>query len=328
MGAYAKAEPLYQQALEIYKKVFGPKHPATAAILNNLAGLYDNMGDYTKAEPLYQQAKGDYAQAEPLYQQALEICKKALGPEHTYTASSLSNLAGLYDEMGAYAKAEPLYQQALEIDQKVFGPESPSTAEILNNLGFLYAHTGDYAKAEPLLRQALQIFTKALGSEHPNTATALETLAFLKLEIGQIHEAKSLAQLNAKTRLAILSKILSFASEQQRLAYENKINPYRLFAVLNGSEVDLADAILRYKGVVLDSLIEDRLVAEASKESQDRDLVGRLTADKRQLGQLQLQTPTTPLTKGSRTSRKKLTKSRASWPSTFLVSGVQDALWL
>jgi tetratricopeptide (TPR) repeat protein len=45
MGDYAKAEPLFQQALEIYKKVLGPDDPDTATIVNNLAGLYQNIGN-------------------------------------------------------------------------------------------------------------------------------------------------------------------------------------------------------------------------------------------------------------------------------------------
>jgi CHAT domain len=89
---------------------------------------------------------------------------------------------------------------------------------------------------------------------------------------------------------------LSFTSEQQRLAYEDTVHPYSLFAILKETEADLALALLRYKSVVLDSIIEDRLVAEASKESKDRDLVGRLAADKRLLGQLLLQSPNRPST--------------------------------
>jgi hypothetical protein len=153
---------------------------------------------------------------------------------------------------------------------------------------------GEYARAEPIYQQALQIHTKVLGEEHPDTAANLNNLAFLKFDRGRILEAKSLAQLSAKAHLAILSKILAFASEQQRLAFQDTIHPYTLFAVLEGSEADLTSAILRYKGVVLDSLIEDRLIAEASKEHQDCDLVGRLSADKRQLGQLLLQTCSKP----------------------------------
>ena len=30
MGEYAKAEPLLQEALRIWQKVFGPEHPYTA----------------------------------------------------------------------------------------------------------------------------------------------------------------------------------------------------------------------------------------------------------------------------------------------------------
>ena len=68
MGDYAKAEPLYRQALRDQKKVLGEKHPDYATSLNNLALLYKDMGDYAKAEPLYRQA--------------LEIRKQALGEKH------------------------------------------------------------------------------------------------------------------------------------------------------------------------------------------------------------------------------------------------------
>jgi CHAT domain-containing protein len=51
----------------------------------------------------------------------------------------------------------------------------------------------------------------------------------------------------------------------------------------------LAVAVLRYKGVVLDSIVEDRVLAEASQGSGDQKLVEQLNLDKRQLGQLLLQ---------------------------------------
>ncbi len=66
---------------------------------------------------------GDYAKAEPLSQRALKIREKALGPEHPYTATSLNNLAQIYDDMHDYAKAEPLYQRVLKISEKALGPE-------------------------------------------------------------------------------------------------------------------------------------------------------------------------------------------------------------
>jgi tetratricopeptide (TPR) repeat protein len=317
MGEYVKAEPLLQEALRIRQKVLGSEHPYTATSLNNLAELYRVMGEYAKAEPLYQeglrifrkvpgpehretatilnnlavlyQDMSDYAKAEPLYQEALQILQEVLGKEHPDTARSLNNLAAVYQAMGEYAKAEPLYQEALQIRQKVLGPEHPDTAQSLNNLGGLYEEVGEYAKAEPLYQETLQIRQKILGPEHPDTAQSLDNLAVLKFDLGRLDEATALAREASAAELTILSKIFSFTSEEQRLAYIDIFHPNSLFPFLKGTEVDLAAAVLRYKGVVLDSIVEDRLLAEASQASEDQKLVEQLKLDKRQLGQLLLQ---------------------------------------
>jgi tetratricopeptide (TPR) repeat protein len=317
MGEYAKAEPLDQEALRIRRKILGPEQSATATSLNNLALLYYHMGEYAKAEPLYQealrisrkvlgpdhpstaeslnnlavlyQAMGEYDKAEPLHQQALRIRQKVLGPQHPDTANSLSNLAVVYFYMREYAKAEPLYKESLQIRQKVLGSEHPATALSLNNLGDLYQATDEYAKAEPLYEEALRIWQKVLGPEHPDTASCLSNLAALEFQLGHMDEAAALARQESAAELAILSKIFSFTSEQQRLAYIEIFNPFTLFSFLKGTEADLAAAALRYKGVVLDSIVEDRLLAEANQRSEDQKLVEQLNLDKRQLGQLLLQ---------------------------------------
>jgi tetratricopeptide (TPR) repeat protein len=56
-----------------------------------------------------------------MYQEALRIRKAALGEEHPEYATTLSNLAGLYQAMGAYDKAEPMYQEALRITKAALG---------------------------------------------------------------------------------------------------------------------------------------------------------------------------------------------------------------
>jgi tetratricopeptide (TPR) repeat protein len=316
VGDYAKAEALFQQALQITKKALGMENRKTATCLNNLALLYVDMGDYAKAEPLLQQAlqitqkvlgnehpetstslnnlaglyvrTRDYAKAEPLLQNALRIRQKNLGKANVNTATSLNNLAGLYMATGDYAKAEPLLQQALQITQMALGNGHPDTATSLNNLAELYRATGDYAKAEPLLEQALQIYRQIFGKEHPTTVIGLTNLALLKFELGRIDEAKTLADQESEAQLNILSKMFSFTSEQQRLAYSAIFNPYSLFTLLKGSETQLTTAILRYKGVVLDSIIEDRLLAEAAKGNDDRSRLEQLKLDQRELGQLLL----------------------------------------
>ena len=86
--------------------------------------------------------------------------EKALGPDHPSVATTLNNLAGLYNTQGHYAKAEPLYKRALSIEEKALGPDHPSVATTLNNLAGLYHTQGHYAKAEPLYKRALSITKK------------------------------------------------------------------------------------------------------------------------------------------------------------------------
>jgi len=319
MGDYAKAEPLFQRALKIDEKALGPEHPGTATVLRDLAWLYMWMGDYAKAEPLLQRTlkirekalgpdhpstaqsldnlaslydeTGDHAKAEPLYQRALKIREKTLGPEHNLTASSLNNLASLYQKTAEYAKAEPLYQRALKIVEKKLGPDHPYyTVLSLINLASLYQKTGEYAKAEPLLQRALTIVEKKLGPDHPYTAGSLNNLAELYVGMGNPKEALRLAAQARRAKEKNLSDILSFTSEQQRLAFQKTTKPYDLPGTL-GNAPELAEVVLRQKGIVLDSLLEDRLVAEASGDPKQREIIEQLRAAKQRLTQLQLELP-------------------------------------
>jgi tetratricopeptide (TPR) repeat protein len=317
-GQFSKSESLFQQALKIEQKIRGPDHPDTAWILSNSGLLYLNLRDYAKALPLLERAlqsqkqgldsqnpaiamtldylgrlyieKADYAKAEPLLQEALGIQQKVLGPRPV-TAVSLTNLAALYLDMDDYVKAKPLLQQALEIQKKILGPINPLAAVGLYNLAIMNVRTGDYATAEPLLEQSFEMNRKLLGLEHPFTLRYLGDLALTKFELGKLVEAKELAKIKAPAELDFVSKILSFTSEQQRLAFLANFDPYQLFALLDSSEADLAAAVLHYKGAVLDSVIEDRRIAEASQDGEDRVLVDHLQKDKQQLGTLLLQNP-------------------------------------
>ncbi|WP_287742819.1 CHAT domain-containing protein [Microcystis sp. M169S2] len=139
---------------------------------------------------LYQQGK--YNEAIPLAEQALAIRKQQLGENHPDSASSLNNLAGLYESQGRYSEAEPLYTQALAIRQQQLGANHISTANSLNNLANLYHRQGRYAEAEPLFKQALAIRKQQLGDNHPDTATSLSSLAALYYSQGRYSEAEPL----------------------------------------------------------------------------------------------------------------------------------------
>ena len=83
-----------------------------------------------------------------MWEQILENRRQQLGEEHADVATSINNLAGLYDSQGRYEDAEPLCIQALQMSQKLLGQEHPDVATSLNNLALLYDHQGRYAEAE------------------------------------------------------------------------------------------------------------------------------------------------------------------------------------
>ena len=88
-------------------------------------------------------------------ERALAIYEKALGPDNPATATSLNNLALLYQRTGANDRALPLYDRALAIREKALGPDHPDTAEGLRNLAVLYQTTGAYDQVLPLIARAL-----------------------------------------------------------------------------------------------------------------------------------------------------------------------------
>ena len=124
-GRYAEAEPLYKRALAIKEKALGHDHPDVATSLNNLADAVHGPGPVRRGRAALQAGAGDqregararpprrghepqqpgrcctrnqgrYAEAEPLYKRALAIREKALGPNHSFVASSLNRLASIY----------------------------------------------------------------------------------------------------------------------------------------------------------------------------------------------------------------------------------------
>jgi len=130
----------------------------------------------------------------PIYEETLQILEAKLGAEHQDVATTLNNLAELYESMEDYEKALPLFQRALDIRENVLGPQHPSVATTLNNLAELYRQMGDYEKALPLFQRALEIYEKVLGSQHPSVATILNNLAELYCMMEDYEKALPLFQ--------------------------------------------------------------------------------------------------------------------------------------
>lgn len=156
--------------------------------------------------------KGQFVAAIPLVIRALAILEKVLGAKHPAVASTLSDLAHLYEANVNYAQAEQLYLRALAIVEKKPGEKRRNLGMALVNLAGLYDAKGDSARAEPLFQRGLAILEKALGTENPEFAQQLNNFALLYRNTGDFAQAETILQ-RART---ILEK--TFGAEHEVVA--------------------------------------------------------------------------------------------------------------
>jgi len=86
----------------------------------------------------------------------------------------------------------------------------------------------------------------------------LEGLAFAELDLGKTEEAKRYGELGYASGLKVFSQILSFGSEDQRLAKQRLLHPYTLVAALHETDTLLAGAETFCGGEILDSIFGQR----------------------------------------------------------------------
>ena len=219
-GKYDQAQPLFEKALEVRRRLLTDDHPDTADSYDNLAYNVNSQGKYAQAQPLYEKAheirrrllgddhprtatgynnvafnlkaQGKYAQAQPLFEKAQEMRLRLLGDEHPLTAIGYNNLATNLAGQGKYAQARPLFEKALEIRHRLLTDDHPSTAESYNNLAYNLNAQGEYAQAQPLFEKALEVRRRRLGDDHNVTAQSYNNVAANLAAQGKFAQAQPL----------------------------------------------------------------------------------------------------------------------------------------
>ena len=99
--------------------------------------------------------------------------------DHPDVASSLNNLAALYQFQGRYAEALPLYQQALEMTKRLFVGDHPNIATSLNNLAVLLAATHRYSEALERMKEAAAMENRLISQAFA-ASSERDRLAYLQ----------------------------------------------------------------------------------------------------------------------------------------------------
>jgi CHAT domain-containing protein len=172
------SEPIYKEALAVYKEAVGEKHAEYIATLQDLASHYRMAGDKRLAEELF---------FEVLARQ-----KETAGTGRPAYLANLRNLGLWYQQQSDFKEAEPLFQEAVRSSQKELGEKHPNYGQALHDLAGLYQVMKSYEKAEPLLRRALDFARETAGEKDYSYANALFELAGNYQRMGQPTQADHL----------------------------------------------------------------------------------------------------------------------------------------
>lgn len=104
------------------------------------------------------QEMGDYEGSIELYRDAMEITRDVSGPQSTYYAQDLNNLADLLRVAGRLKEADAMLAEAVRIAGSVSTPEAAQLhAGALTSRGEVLRGLGRYEEAEKVLNEALGI---------------------------------------------------------------------------------------------------------------------------------------------------------------------------
>lgn len=188
----AMAAQTIQQNVEVaeelvatYETIFGPDHPA-------LAGYLDRLGCF------YREAGNPKAMA--CYQRAREIAERCYALNDPRRAVILSNLGGMYRQMGMVKKAREYYEQARQIDRLAYGESHPEYATDANNIAVTYMAEEEYEEARRWYEIALNIDLRTYGPWHHVVAQDYSNWAGLLAAMGDYAGAEE----SCRDSLAIL----------------------------------------------------------------------------------------------------------------------------
>jgi serine/threonine protein kinase/tetratricopeptide (TPR) repeat protein len=139
------------------------------------------------------------------HEHALELRRRALGPDHPDTLTSMSSLATAYWAAGRLDDAMRLHKEALERRRATLGRDHADTLESMGSLAVAYQDAGRSADALPLFEETLKRQQATLGPEHPDVLTSMNNLATAYEDDRQLGKAVPLFEETLKRRRATLS---------------------------------------------------------------------------------------------------------------------------
>jgi len=185
LGDLAQAGQLYEQAVEMSRRLYGDQHPTVATMMSNLAEIYVRQRDFPRAEAMYIDV--------------LAMQHALLGEEHPEVARVMKSLSVAYHDDDKLEEAIATCRSALDMQRRLLGERHPEVGSSKAVLGRWLTEVGELAEAEAMLRSGLDIQLETLDPEHPRIAVNRIDLAELLIISGRLDEALEQAQLGEES---------------------------------------------------------------------------------------------------------------------------------
>ena len=248
MGSILSQLGFYDMALQAYQEALQLNDKST----NKNTSFYD--GSFAGVAKVYE-FQGNFAQALAIQQKILDFEQSNLGMDSGNSANTQRAIAMLHSKMGEHQKAIDLL---LPLVSSNSSNDQAGRILTLNNLGMAYEGESDFPEAIKYLDKSLEIGKEINGPTHPITIQTLENIASLSAKMGNELRARSAAM----QWVAALEdrRVSAFnLSEGERLLWVNQNFNFGI-PLLCLKPNQIADIILKWKGVVLDSVLEDRAI--------------------------------------------------------------------
>ena len=125
----------------------------------------------------------------PFLQRSLELNRLAFGDSHETTASSVHDLASLYQSAGNIEKTQTLIRQAIKLRSELLGPASVETLSSRAVFAQCLLDQGKFKEAISTLEEAVERAKTSLGMELETTWHLMDLLGHAYSADGQFRES-------------------------------------------------------------------------------------------------------------------------------------------
>jgi CHAT domain-containing protein len=312
----AKALPLAKEMIAITEKNLGLNHRDVSLMKFQLGRIYSGIGQFENANNILQESekvaelnlKGKErmmlaeilnARADSLAflnnpmeaianrKKALAIFRNIEGENGREYLNCLFSLGSDYWILNDDTMALQTHMQALQNCEKYLEANDPLTTSCTRAVGNDYENIKQYGMAIPYLLKALSNNQSMYGIKSPLIEGDLYSLGQAYHDMGDIPNAQKLIEPWVENVNSQIPALFALGEEQRLAAARTKFNFSHLVGVL--SAVKISTCILRWKGSVLDSLMDDQQVyTKNCKSDNSKNILSQIQELKSQIVKAQI----------------------------------------